>query len=103
MNESVNRFTLIENDEYWKYEIENESEQTCFLCGNKIEFCGFDFLLENVDKFICKKCAAIHAPELIELQENALFYVKVSTSRERDQLFTKLTETINAVFSGVSK
>jgi len=101
MKESIKKIILIENDEFWKYEI--ESEQACFLCGNKIEFCGFDFYLENVGKFICKKCASIHAPELIEIQENALFHAKVVTGRERNQLFTKLTETINAVFGGVSK
>ncbi len=101
MKESVNRFTLIENDEFWKYEI--VSEQPCFLCGNKIEFTGLDFFFENVDKFVCKKCAAIHAPELVEIQENALFHTEVVTSRERNQLFNKLTETIKAVFGEVSK
>lgn len=101
MKESIKRITLIENDEFWKYEI--ESEQTCFLCGKTIVFCGFDFLLENVSAFICKQCAAIHAPELIEIQENALFYTNVVTGREREQLFNKLTETISAVFGEVSK
>lgn len=99
MKESVKRITLIENDEFWNYD--TESEQACFLCGNKIEFTGFDFFLENVDKFICKQCAAVNVPELVEIQENALFYAKVITSRERDQLFAKLTENINAVFGGV--
>ena len=98
MKESVKRITLIENDEFWNYEI--KSEQTCFLCGNKIEFCGFDFLLENVSAFICKKCAAIHAPELVEIQENALFYTKVVTGRDRNQLFNKIRKTI---FCEVSK
>ena len=80
-----------------------ESEQICFLCGNKIEFTGFDFLLENMDKFVCKACSTKHAPELVEIQENALFHTKVVTGRERNQLFNKLTETIQAVFGGVAK
>lgn len=101
MKESVNRFTLIENDEFWKYEINND--QPCALCGNQIEFCGFDFYFENIGKFICKKCASIHAPELIDIQENALFHTKVVTGRERDQLFNKITETISAVFCEVAK
>lgn len=101
MKESIKRITLIENDEFWNYD--TESEQICFLCRDKIEFCGFDFLLENVSKFICKKCAAIHAPELVEIQENALFHAKVITGRERNQLFNKITETIQAVFGGVAE
>jgi len=100
MKESIKRITLIENDEW-----ENASlEQACFLCGNKIEFTGFDFFLENVDKFICKKCASMHAPELIDIQENALFYAKVAMGgQERNQLFNKLRESINAVFGEVAK
>jgi len=101
MNESVNRFTLIENDEFWKYELNDD--QTCFLCGHRIEFCGFDFLFENVDKFVCKKCAAINAPELIKIQENALFYVKVISSRKINHFHAKITETINTVFNEVTE
>jgi hypothetical protein len=99
MKESVNRFTLIENDEFLKCEI--ESEEPCFLCGNKIKFCGFDFYLENVSEFICKKCAAIHAPDLVEIQENALFHAKVVTGRERNHIMAKLTEAMKDVFGEV--
>ena len=47
MPETRNRITLIENDEFWKYEM--ESEQICFLCGNKIRIHGFDFF-GNMDR-----------------------------------------------------
>lgn len=101
MKESVNRFTLIENDEFWNYE--HLLNRDCPLCGNKIEFCGFDFFFDNIDKFICKKCAATQAPELIEIQENALFYLKIITSRKVSLLHGKITETINSVFKEVSE
>lgn len=98
MKESVERITLIENDQYWKYNT-GGFNQPCALCGNKLEPCGFDFFLSDTEQFVCKECAAKHAPELVEIQENALFYTSVVTGRERDQLFNKLTETISAVFN----
>ena len=102
MKESVMRITLIENDKYWKYDT-GGFNQPCALCGNKLEPCGFDFFLENTDEFVCKNCTAKHAPELIEIQENALFYVTLRLNRQKDNLKAKLTETINAVFKEVTK
>jgi len=81
------KITLIENDGYWltrEWKLTGGLSRPCAMCGNKTEPCGFDFFLsESTDQFVCKDCATEYAPELIPIQEQALFYVQLVTDRAK--------------------
>ncbi|RPH48774.1 MAG: hypothetical protein EHM85_16040 [Desulfobacteraceae bacterium] len=61
----------------------------CVICGNRTEPGGLDFGIGK--SLVCVECAKKHAPEIVEIREEALSFAK----REKSMLASDIRHKIN--------